>query len=58
MLTRQMAISTASFLFVSPSLSSPLKAAIVSDAIRLHRNDMFHAFTVISPGMVRIRRDL
>ena len=41
-----------------PGLSSPLKAAIVSDAIRLHRDDMLHAFTVISPGMVRIRRDL
>lgn len=41
-----------------PGLSSPLKAVIVSDAIRLHRDDMLHAFTVISPGMVRIRRDL
>jgi predicted nuclease of predicted toxin-antitoxin system len=41
-----------------PGLPSPLKAAIVSDAIRLHRDDMLHAFTVISPGMVRIRRDL
>jgi len=41
-----------------PGLAPPLKASIVSEAIRLHRNEMLHAFTVISPGMVRIRRDL
>jgi predicted nuclease of predicted toxin-antitoxin system len=41
-----------------PGLSPLLKASIVSDAIRLHGDDMLHAFTVISPGMVRIRRDL
>ena len=41
-----------------PGLSPPLKAAIVSEAIRVHGGDMLHAFTVISPGMVRIRRDL
>lgn len=41
-----------------PGLSPPLKAAIVSETIRLHAGDMLHAFTVISPGMVRIRRDL
>jgi predicted nuclease of predicted toxin-antitoxin system len=39
-------------------LSAHLKSAIVSDALRRHGNDMLHAFTVISPGMVRIRRDL
>ena len=37
-------------------LSPHLKSIIVSDAIRLHGNEMIHAFTVISPGMVRIRR--
>ena len=41
-----------------PGLSPQLKAAIVSEAIQLHGDDMLHAFTVISPGMVRIRRDL
>jgi predicted nuclease of predicted toxin-antitoxin system len=41
-----------------PGLSPALKAAIVSTAVRLHGADMLHAFTVISPGMVRIRRDL
>jgi predicted nuclease of predicted toxin-antitoxin system len=41
-----------------PGLSAPFKAAIVSEAIRVHGDDMRHAFTVISPGVVRIRRDL
>ena len=41
-----------------PGLTPPLKASIVSDAIRLHGSEMLRAFTVISPGMVRIRRDL
>ena len=39
-------------------LSPVLKSSIVSDAFRHHGNEMLHAFTVISPGMVRIRRDL
>ena len=39
-------------------LSPQLKATIVSDAVRLHGNEMLGAFTVISPGMVRIRRSL
>ena len=39
-------------------LSSLLKSSIVSDAFRLHGDEMVHAFTVISPGMVRIRREL
>ena len=39
-----------------PGLSPLLKAAIVSGAIRSHGDDMLHAFTVISPGMTRIRR--
>ena len=39
-------------------LSPLLKSRTVSDAFRLHGNEMLHAFTVISPGMVRIRRDL
>ena len=39
--------------------SSPAKkAAAVSEAVRAHGDEMRHAFTVISPGMVRIRRNL
>jgi len=39
-------------------LSPILKASIVSEAIRHHGDEMRRAFTVISPGMVRVRRDL
>ena len=39
-------------------LSTSRKATIVSDAIRMHGSEMPNAFTVISPGMVRIRRDV
>jgi predicted nuclease of predicted toxin-antitoxin system len=39
-------------------LSPQLKATIVSDALRLYGGEMLGAFTVISPGMVRIRRGL
>ena len=38
-------------------LSAPSKARIVAEAIRTHGEEMKHAFTVISPGMVRIRRE-
>jgi predicted nuclease of predicted toxin-antitoxin system len=39
-------------------LSPLLKSAIVADAIRLHGSEMQRAFTVISPGIVRIRHAL
>ena len=39
-----------------PGITSLLKAAIVSEAVRLHGDDMLQAFTVISRGMIRIRR--
>jgi len=39
-------------------LSTFHKAAIVTDAIRRHGSEMRHAFTVISPGIVRIRNVL
>ncbi|MBN1671752.1 MAG: DUF5615 family PIN-like protein [Kiritimatiellae bacterium] len=39
-------------------LSTRLKAHIVSDAIRLHGREMIRGFTVISPGLIRIRHDL
>lgn len=34
------------------------KAAIVSDAIRRHGDEMQQGFTVISPGIVRIRHSI
>ncbi len=37
-------------------LSSDAKARIVSDALRNHGEEIANAFSVISPGMVRIRR--
>jgi hypothetical protein len=36
-------------------LSAGAKAGIVAAAIREHGVELLHAFTVISPGMVRIR---
>lgn len=41
-----------------PGLSLPLKASIVSEAVGTHGNEMLYAFTVISPYVVRIRRNL
>jgi predicted nuclease of predicted toxin-antitoxin system len=38
-------------------LAPQLKASVVSEAVRLHGSEMLHAFVVISPGLVRIRRD-
>ena len=39
-------------------LSASLKARIVKDAIADHGKEMEHAFTVISPGLVRIRHEV
>jgi predicted nuclease of predicted toxin-antitoxin system len=36
-------------------LAPPRKARVVSEAIRAHGNEMANAFTVVTPGMVRIR---
>ena len=35
-----------------------LKAAIVADAVAQHGDDMNGAFSVVSPGVVRIRREV
>ena len=40
-----------------PGLSPRTKAEVVSEAITRHGRDMVRAFTVISPGMIRIRRE-
>ena len=37
-------------------VSAAVKARIVADALRTHGQQMVHAFTVISSGLVRIRR--
>jgi len=37
-------------------LSPPRKAEVVAQAIRHHFNEISNAFTVISPGAIRIRR--
>jgi predicted nuclease of predicted toxin-antitoxin system len=41
-----------------PGISPLRKASVVSEALRVHGNEMANAFTVISPGMVRIRHGL
>ena len=38
-------------------LSPRLKAAIVAGALRTHGEEIEHAFSVITPAMVRIRRE-
>ena len=39
-------------------LPPALKARLVKDAIADHGKEMEHAFTVISPGLVRIRHEI
>jgi predicted nuclease of predicted toxin-antitoxin system len=38
-------------------LSARRKAWVVAEALREHGHEMPHAFTVVSPGMVRVRRE-
>ncbi len=48
---------TAGIVFIRlAGLSLASKAKIVSSAINEHTAELFHAFTVITPGAVRIRR--
>jgi predicted nuclease of predicted toxin-antitoxin system len=37
-------------------LSADKKARLVTEAVRLHSDQMLNSFSVVSPGMVRIRR--
>jgi predicted nuclease of predicted toxin-antitoxin system len=55
---RQRRITAGVVLIRLAGLSPGTKAAIVSDVIREHSSELLHAFTVISPGMVRIRPHL
>jgi predicted nuclease of predicted toxin-antitoxin system len=52
---RQHRLTAGVILIRLAGLSAGVKAGIVSTAIRDHSAELLHAFTVISPGMVRIR---
>ncbi|MBI4596671.1 MAG: DUF5615 family PIN-like protein [Candidatus Tectomicrobia bacterium] len=55
---RQRRITAGVVLIRLGGLSEGTKAALVSAVIREHGAELLHAFTVISPGMVRIRPQL
>jgi predicted nuclease of predicted toxin-antitoxin system len=52
---RQHRVSAGVVLIRLAGLSPATKAMVVAAAIREHARELQHAFTVISPGMVRIR---
>jgi len=52
---RQHRVTAGVVLIRLAGLSAGAKAGIVSTAMREHGTELLHAFTVISPGMVRIR---
>ena len=52
---RQHQVTAGVVLIRLAGLSAETKAGIVSAALREHGAELLHAFTVISPGMVRIR---
>jgi predicted nuclease of predicted toxin-antitoxin system len=52
---RQRRVSAGVVLIRLAGLSPATKAIVVSTAIREHTSELRHAFTVISPGMIRIR---
>jgi predicted nuclease of predicted toxin-antitoxin system len=52
---RQHRISAGVVLMRLAGLSPATKGRVVSSAIRAHASELLHAFTVVSPGMVRIR---
>ena len=55
---RQQLVSAGVILIRLEGFSTHAKAAIVSAALREHETKLMNAFTVISPGMVRIRARL
>ena len=55
---RQQLVSAGVILIRLEGFSTHAKAAIVSAALREHETRLMNAFTVISPGMVRIRARL
>ena len=52
---RQRRLATGVVLIRLAGLSAATKSAVVSAAIREHANELGEAFTVVSPGMLRIR---
>jgi predicted nuclease of predicted toxin-antitoxin system len=52
---RQHRLATGVVLIRFAGLSAATKAAVVSAAIREHASELAAAFTVVSPGMIRIR---
>jgi predicted nuclease of predicted toxin-antitoxin system len=52
---RQRQVTAGVVLIRLAGLSSRAKVDIVSEVMRDHTAELLHAFTVISPGMVRIR---
>ncbi len=52
---RQHRLTEGVVLFRLAGLPSEKKADLIAAAIRLHANELSQAFTVISPGMMRIR---
>jgi predicted nuclease of predicted toxin-antitoxin system len=52
---RQHRVTAGVVLIRLAGLSAGAKAGIVSEAIHDHGTELLHAFTVISPGMIRIR---
>lgn len=53
---RQNRVSAGVVLLRLAGLSQTEKAKVVSSAIREHSDELFQSFTVVSPGIVRIRK--
>jgi predicted nuclease of predicted toxin-antitoxin system len=53
---RQGRVSAGVLLMRLAGLSPATKATMVSAVIREHTSELSHAFTVVSPGMIRIRQ--
>ncbi len=53
---RQRLVSSGVVLVRLAGLPTETRASLVADAVRSHEGELLRAFSVISPGMVRIRR--
>ena len=53
---RQKRVSSGVLLIRLAGLKAETKAELVSGVVREHENDLFQNFTVVTPGLVRIRR--
>ena len=52
---RQQQVNAGVLLIRLAGLSKDIKAELVSDALRGHSDELLGAFSVLSPGMIRIR---